>query len=74
MLVQHSHDGQWQEVVLPAAGQASEKVPEDLIERLIGRGETEKGYRSQLYLLAAACAQASREEVGMNTKLRIERR
>ena len=74
VLVQHAHDDQWREVVLLAAGQASKKALEDLIERLIGRGETEKGYRSQLYLLAAACAQASHEEVGMNTKLRIERR
>src|SRR5205807_848343 len=74
VLVQHAHDDQWQEVILLAAGLASKKALEDLIERLIGRGETEKGHRSQLYLLAAACAQASREEVGMNTKLRIERR
>ena len=59
VLVQHSHDDQWREVILLAAGQAPKKVREDLIERLIGRGETEKGYRSQLYLLAAACAQAA---------------
>lgn len=74
VLVQHAHDDQWQEVILLAAGQASTKVLEDLVEQLIGRGETEKEYRSQLYVLAAACAQASREEVGLNTKLRIERR
>jgi len=74
VLVQHSHDDQWREVILLAAGQAPKKVREDLIERLIGRGETEKGHRLKLFLLAAACAQASHEEVGLNTKLRIERR
>ncbi len=74
VLVRNAHDDQWQEVILLAAGQASRKMLEDLVERLIGRGETEKKYRSQLYLLAAACAQASHEEVGLNTKLRVERR
>jgi predicted NACHT family NTPase len=74
VLVQHAHDYQWHEVVTLAAGLASKKQREDLVDRLIGRGETEKVYRSQLYLLAAACAQASQEEMGLNTKLRVERR
>ncbi len=74
VLVQHAHNDQWREVVLLAAGLAAKKVREDLVEQLIGRGETEKSYRSQLYLLAAACAQASHENVGLSTKLRVERR
>src|SRR5207302_8308897 len=73
VLVQHTHDDQWREVVLLAAGLAPKKEREDLVERLIGRGETEKGYRSQLYILAAACAESSHEKVGLNTKLRVER-
>jgi NACHT domain len=74
VLVQHAHDYQWHEVVTLAAGLAPKRVREDLAEQLLGRGETEKTYRSQLYLLAAACTQVSQEEVNFNTKLRIERR
>ena len=74
VLVQHAHNDQWREVVLLAAGLAAKKVREDLVERLIGRGETERSCRSHLYALAAACTQASHEKVGLNTRNRVERR
>ncbi len=74
ILVQQARNDQWREVVLMASGLASKRVREELILRLIGQGETEKEYRSRLYLLAAACAQESVEQVGQNVKLQVERR
>ncbi len=72
LLVQHAHDDQWREVVLLTVGLASRTVRENLVERLLKRAETRKRSRSRLYLLAAACTQAAREEMKMDIRSRIE--
>ncbi len=72
LLVQHAHDDQWREVVLLTVGLAPRTVRENLIERLLKRGETRKRSRSRLYLLAAACTQVAREEMKIDIQSRIE--
>ncbi|HEY1349248.1 MAG TPA: NACHT domain-containing protein, partial [Ktedonobacteraceae bacterium] len=63
LLVQHAHDDMWREVVLLTAGLASRTVRENLVERLLKRGEMRKRFRLRLYSLAAACTQAAPEEM-----------
>ncbi len=72
LLVQHAHDDQWREVVLLTVGLAPRMMRENLVERLLKRGETRKRFRSRLYLLAAACTQAAREEMKMDIRSRVE--
>ncbi|GCE06130.1 NACHT domain-containing protein [Dictyobacter aurantiacus] len=73
LLVEHAHDDQWREVVLLTVGLASRKVRENLVERLLKRGEVRKRIRAQLYLLAAACTQSVHEEMNMGIQSRIDR-
>ena len=73
-LVQHAHDDQWREVVLLASGLAQKKKREDLIDKLIGQGDTDRAHRVQLFLLAATCLEASPEELRSNLKLLVQKR
>ncbi len=72
LLVQHAHNDQWREVVLLTVGLASRIVRENLVERLLKRAESRKRTRARLYLLTAACTQATHEEMKREIRSRIE--
>ncbi|MBU2694670.1 NACHT domain-containing NTPase [Pimelobacter sp. 30-1] len=55
LLVQNAHLGEWREVVVLAAGHATESVASDLIGQLLDRGDRELDERHRLHLLAVAC-------------------
>lgn len=59
VLIKSAHDDQWREVVILASGLASQKIREDLIRRLIQRGDSDQRRRHQLHLLAMACLETS---------------
>ena len=73
VLVNNAHDDQWREVVILAAGLASQKKREALIAELINRGDNEQSSRHQLHLLSVACLETS-VLLGPETKQEIEKR
>ena len=54
-LVANAHLDQWREVIILAAGLASQSVSEQLIARLLQRGDNEPAHRHMLHLLAVSC-------------------
>lgn len=73
VLVSNAHDDQWREVVILAAGLASQKKREALIAELINRGDNEQSSRHQLHLLSVACLETS-VLLGPEIKQEIEKR
>ena len=61
LLVDRAEDDQWQGLIILAAGLASARGREQLISRLIARGDEESRHRHQLHLLAVACLETSIE-------------
>lgn len=58
-LVKSAHEDQWQEMIVLAAGLASQKTREELILGLIERGDNEPNVRHTLHLLAVSCLETS---------------
>jgi hypothetical protein len=61
LLVQNAHQDQWREVVILAAGHATLRQRETLLQGLLQRGEREPGIRHRVHLLAVACLETSPE-------------
>ena len=61
LLVKNAHNDQWRQVIILAVGLASVKQRDKLIMQLIKRGDTAKGHRHQLFLLAVACLEVAVE-------------
>lgn len=55
LMLINSHDVQWQEVIVLAAGRGSKKQAEEIIQGLIRRGDCEPNLRHQLHLIAVDC-------------------
>src|SRR6266487_909152 len=73
-LVANGHNDQWREVIILAAGLApSQALCEQLINGLIKRGDEEKEYRYQLYLIAVSCLETA-IELGPEVKAEVEKR
>ena len=60
-LVSHAHLDQWHEVVVMAAGHASRGRRDELLDRLLTRGDEVKAHRAALHLLAVACLETAPE-------------
>jgi Leucine-rich repeat (LRR) protein len=58
-LIKAAHEDQWQEMIVLAAGLASQKTREELILGLIERGDGEPKERHTLHLLAVSCLETS---------------
>jgi hypothetical protein len=58
-LIKAAHDDQWQEMIVLAAGLASQKTREELILGLIERGDNEPAETHTLHLLAVSCLETS---------------
>lgn len=74
VLINKASDDQWKEVVILAAGLANHKVREELIKKIIARGDAERRRRHQLHLLAVACLETSvtlSPEVKQDIELRL---
>ncbi len=69
VLIANAKSDQWREVIILASGLAIRQMREDLIQGLIGSGDTDKEHRYQLYLLAVSCLETSIE---VNPQLRTE--
>lgn len=61
LLVKNAHDDQWREVIIVAAGLAAKPAREELIQKLILRGDNEPSYRHQIHLLAVSCLESTVE-------------
>lgn len=61
ILMEHSHDDSWREVIVLACGEVRAKEREQLLENLLARGDesSEKETRRQYYLLAMSCLETS---------------
>jgi hypothetical protein len=59
VLIKAAHEDQWREMIVLAAGLASQKTRETLITGLIQRGDDEPGARHSLHLLAVSCLETS---------------
>lgn len=70
LLVQNAHLGEWREVVVLAAGHATESVASDLIGQLLDRGDREIEERHRLHLLAVACMSTA-VELSEDVRLRL---
>lgn len=55
LLVNHAHLTDWREIIILAAGHASQEQRDELLEGLLERGDRESAYRQRLHLLAVAC-------------------
>ncbi|WP_158841957.1 NACHT domain-containing protein [Saccharothrix deserti] len=60
-LVSHAHLDQWHEVVVMAAGHASRSRRDELLDRILTRGDETKVLRGTLHLLAVACQETAPE-------------
>ncbi|GAB2965855.1 NACHT domain-containing protein [Saccharothrix stipae] len=60
-LVAHAHLDQWHEVVVMAAGHASRGRRDELLDRILTRGDESKRHRAALHLLAVACLETAPE-------------
>ncbi|XVV08123.1 NACHT domain-containing protein [Actinosynnema sp. CA-248983] len=60
-LVRHAHLDQWHEVVVMAAGHASRPRRDELLDRILTRGDEVKSQRATLHLLAVACLETAPE-------------
>lgn len=56
-LIENAHRDQWREVVILAAGLASEAEAEQLVLGVINRGDTAKRHKARFFLLAVACSE-----------------
>jgi hypothetical protein len=72
-LVEHAHLHQWREVIIMAAGLAPQIQCEQLINRLIERGDQEKEVRHQIHLLAISCMETT-IELKAETREKLEDR
>jgi hypothetical protein len=72
MLVKQAHDDQWQEIIVMAASLLAKKGREELVKKLMKRGERGKKYCVRLFALAGMCAQAAQEEVDAKTKAQLQ--
>ncbi len=61
ILLQNANNDQWREVIVLAAGLASQKTSTELINSLINRGDQDKKQRHRFYLLAGACLETAIE-------------
>ena len=61
VLLQNANNDQWREVIILAAGLASQKTSAELINSLITRGDQDTNQRHRLYLLAGACLETAIE-------------
>ena len=59
LLIEKSHEDQWREVIVLAAGHALKDQREKLIRSLLNRGNKEPQNRHRLHLLAIACLETS---------------
>ena len=59
VLIKAAHEDQWREMIVLAAGLASQKTRETLITGLIQRGDNEPGARRSFHLLASSCLETS---------------
>lgn len=59
VLIKNGHDDLWRETIVLAAGLANQKLCEELIEGLIGRGYKEPSEKHSLHLLAVSCLETS---------------
>jgi hypothetical protein len=71
VLITNAHDDQWREVITLAAGQATMRLRDQLINGLIDRGVVEPDKRHRLHLLAVACLETS-VELQPATKSKVE--
>ncbi len=74
VVARNAYDDQWREVVLLAFSMASKKTRQELIDRLIWQGDTNKTHRTRLHLLAASCIETSIEEVEPHVKQIVQER
>jgi len=58
-LIRTAHEDQWRELIVLAAGLASQKIREELISGLLARGDADPKIRHQLHLLAVSCLETS---------------
>jgi NACHT domain len=72
-LVANAYNDQWREVVLLAAGLASQAQCEQLLSGLIERGDKKQAFRYQLHLLAVSCLDTA-IELGPSVRAEVEKR
>lgn len=60
-LVAHAHLDQWHEVVVMACGHASRGRRDELLDRILTRGDESRRHRVALHLLAVACLETAPE-------------
>jgi NACHT domain len=73
VLVTNAHNDQWREVIILAAGLASQRTCEQLINELIARGDREKEFRYLLHLLAVSCFETS-VELSQDIRAEVDKR
>lgn len=73
LLVNNSHDDQWEDVIRMAVAHARPAESADLLRRLVKRGDQRVTYRSRSHLLAAAAVQYT-TEVDPQTRALVEAR
>jgi len=73
LLEQNAHNDQWRETIILACGLARGNLANDLLNRIIKRGDAEKEERHKLHLLAMACLETS-IELNQELKMEIEKR
>jgi hypothetical protein len=61
ILLQKANNDQWREVIILAAGLASQKTSTELINSLINHGDQDTKQRHRYYLLAGACLETAIE-------------
>ncbi|MFA6545396.1 MAG: NACHT domain-containing protein [Limisphaerales bacterium] len=59
VLVKEADEDMWREMIILAAGLASQKTREEIIKGLIARGDNEDPLRHSMHLLAVSCLETS---------------
>jgi hypothetical protein len=71
MLIDNAENDHWREVIILAAGHASLRQREELLDGLLRRGNNESNQRHRLHLLACACLETS-PEVGPELSSKLQ--
>ena len=75
LLEQNSHNDQWRETIILACGIARGNLANELLEKILKRGDNEKDQRHKLHLLAMSCLETSIEldvELKNEIEIRLE--
>lgn len=73
LLIKNADQQEWREVIVLAAGLARANEREQIIKRLITRGDSEPRLRHQLHLLAVACLETT-IELPLDLKKEVSKR